>query len=66
MKGVYIVIDKRYTMEDVTKALGVSKNTVIAWEAMKKIPKPKRDPMNNWRYWTVEDLKKLKKVTGRG
>ncbi len=30
-----------------------------------KVPKPKRDPMSRYRYWTESDLKKLKKLTGR-
>ena len=30
-----------------------------------KVPKAKRDPMNGYRYWTMKDLRKLKKRTGR-
>lgn len=56
---------KRYSIDDVIKELGVSRKTYYNWEHARKIPKPKRDPMNNWRYWTAEDLKKLKKITGR-
>ncbi len=55
----------RYTTKDITKILKITKNTLIEWEAKGKIPKAKRDPMNNYRYWTKEDIKKLKKITGR-
>lgn len=57
---------KRYEMKDVMNELGVAKNTVINWEKSKKIPKAKRDPMSEYRYWTKEDFMKLKKITGRG
>lgn len=61
-----MVIEKRYTVREVVKELGISRTTFYTWDREKKIPKPKRDPMSGWRYWTAEDLKKLKKLTGRG
>ena len=59
------IMEKRYSVNDVIKELRVSLKTYYNWEHAGKIPKPKRDPMSNWRYWTDEDLKKLKKITGR-
>lgn len=56
----------RYTSAKIQKILKVSKNTLIRWEEAGKIPKPKRDPMSGYRYWTEADLKKLRKITGRG
>lgn len=56
---------KRYFLEEIIKMLGISRKTYYNWEAAGKVPKPKRDPMSSYRYWTEEDLKKLKKVTGR-
>jgi len=56
----------RYTTAKLQKILKVSKNTLIRWEKAKKIPPARRDPMSKYRYWTDEDLKKLKKITGRG
>jgi DNA-binding transcriptional MerR regulator len=55
----------RFTSAKVRKILKCDKNTLIRWEASGKIPKPKRDPMSGYRYWTAEDVKKLKKITGR-
>ena len=60
-----MAIEKRYLIAEVIKELGVSKKTFYNWEAAGKIPKPKRDPMNNYRYWTEKDLESLKKITGR-
>jgi len=56
---------KRYQMQDVEMLLGIPRRTYYRWESLGKIPKPKRDPMSNQRYWTEEDLKKLKKIIGR-
>ncbi len=52
-------------MKDVAKALGVNARTLMNWEKGRKIPKAKRDPMNNYRYYSDEDIKKLRKITGR-
>ncbi len=57
---------KRYYINDLIKALGISKNSYYNWERQGKVPEAKRDPMSNYRYWTDEDIKKLKKITGRG
>jgi DNA-binding transcriptional MerR regulator len=56
---------KRYSASETAEILGVSKKTLFNWEKSGKIPKPKRDPMNNYRYYTKEDLTKLKRITGR-
>lgn len=60
------LMEKRYKASEVAKILGVYKRTLFNWEAEGKIPKAKRDPMNNYRYYTKEDIEKLKKTTGRG
>ena len=54
-----------HSIKDVAKALDVNARTLMNWERAKKIPKAKRDPMNNYRYYSDEDIKKLKKITGR-
>lgn len=60
------VREKRYYLAEVIKILGISRNGFYNWERAGKVPKPKRDPMSDYRYWTEEDLKRLKKITGRG
>ena len=54
-----------YTAAEVSDILGVTKNTLFNWEKAGKIPKPKRDPMNNYRVFTEEDIKKLRSITAR-
>jgi DNA-binding transcriptional MerR regulator len=58
-------MQKRYHISELIKILGISRKTYYLWEAAKKIPKAKRDPMSGYRYWTGEDIKKLRNITGR-
>jgi len=56
---------KRYSIEDIERELGITRKTYYNWEDAGKVPKAKRDPMSNYRYWTEADLRNLKKLTGR-
>ncbi|PIQ87196.1 MAG: MerR family DNA-binding transcriptional regulator [Candidatus Omnitrophica bacterium CG11_big_fil_rev_8_21_14_0_20_45_26] len=56
---------KRLYSLDAAKALGVSRRTLMNWEKAGKIPKPSRDQMSNYRIYSIKDVKKLKKITGR-
>lgn len=56
---------KRYLMQDIAKTLGVNRRTILNWEKAGKIPKQKRDPMSMYRIYSEDDLRKLKKITGR-
>jgi DNA-binding transcriptional MerR regulator len=58
--------EKKYFVQDVMKELGIARRTIYNWERTKKIPKPKRDPMSNYRYWTEKDVNLLKRLSGRG
>jgi len=58
-------MEKRYFIEDIERLLGISRKTYYNWENAGKVPKAKRDPMSNYRYWTAKEIKKLKKITGR-
>jgi len=57
--------NSRYTAQRVADILSIDKRTLFNWEAAGKIPKAKRDPMNNYRYYTIGDLEKLKNITDR-
>ena len=59
-------MEKRFQIKDVEKALHITRRTYYRWEEAGKIPKAKRDPMSNKRYWTKKEIEKLKKITGRG
>jgi len=55
-----------YTSGQIAEILGVHKNTIFYWEKTGKI-KPRRDSLMNYRYFTSEDLKRMKNLkTKRG
>jgi DNA-binding transcriptional MerR regulator len=57
---------ERYTSGQAAKLLGVHKKTLFYWERTGKI-KPRRDNLMNYRYFTPEDLKRMKNLkTKRG
>lgn len=56
---------KRYLIAEVIKILGISRKTLYLWEEAGKIPKAKREPMSGYRYWNKDDIKRLKKITGK-
>ncbi len=53
---------KKYFIKDLEHKLGIKRKTYFYWEKTGKVPKAKRTPMGNYRYWTEEDIKKLKKL----
>ena len=57
--------NNRFTAQQVADILDIYKRTLFNWEESGKIPKAKRDPMNNYRYYTKEDIDLLKKLTKR-
>ena len=50
-----------FTMNDVIKMTGISKNTIIRWEEPGRI-KVRRDPLFNFRIWTRQEVEALKKL----
>lgn len=56
---------KFYTTAEVSNILGVTKNTLFNWERAGKIPKARRDPMNNYRIYTKKNIERLQSITGR-
>jgi DNA-binding transcriptional MerR regulator len=56
---------KIYYTEEVVNILGIYRKTLYNWEKNGRIPKPKRDSISGYRYWTADDLKQLQILTGR-
>lgn len=44
----------------VARILGVSLNTLYRWLKAEKISEPNRDPVNNYRLWTAEDVDRIR------
>ena len=57
--------NKYYKIEEAAKELGLSKQTILRYEAKGVFPKPRRNIINKWREYTETDVKKLKKILGR-
>jgi len=58
-------IKYNYSPEEIAAALGISKQTLLRYEKKGVFPKPHRNPINKWREYTRDDIKKLKKILGR-
>ncbi|MBF0490290.1 MAG: MerR family transcriptional regulator [Candidatus Omnitrophica bacterium] len=52
---------KRLTITEVTQIVGISTKTIIRWEKMGKIRKPKRD-WRSWRVYEEEDLAQIRQL----
>lgn len=53
---------KKYYIKDLEKILGVGRTTFFYWEKAGKVPRAKRTPMGNYRYWTAKEINKLKRM----
>lgn len=56
---------KIYTVQEVADILGIYRRTVINYENRGIFPPPKRNPVNNWREYTQEDIQRLKRILHR-
>lgn len=52
----------RLGSNDVAGVLGISKKTLKNWLRVGKIPEPQRDPNNNYRIWTLQDVENIRKI----
>ena len=60
-----LVNRKVMTVDQVASALGISKQTLLRYEKRGIVPKPFRNPINKWREYSQDDLKKCKRILGR-
>ena len=51
-------VKRRMTVTEVAELIGISAKTIMRWEKMGKIKKPKRD----WRGWRVYDEQDLEQI----
>jgi len=55
-------MEKKYFIKDLEKVLNTKRVNIVYWEKTGKIPKASRTPMGKYRYWTKEDVEKIKKL----
>ena len=53
---------KIYFIKDLEKILNIKRKSYFYWEKTGKVPKAKRTPMGNYRYWTKKEIAALKKL----
>lgn len=56
---------KYYRPIELAKELGISKQTLLRYEKRKLFPQPRRNPINNWRVYTEEDLERMLQIIER-
>jgi len=56
---------KYFTATETAVALGISKQTLIRYEARGAFPKAQRNRLNRWREYTESDIQALRKLMGR-
>ncbi|MFH1244875.1 MAG: helix-turn-helix domain-containing protein [Candidatus Omnitrophota bacterium] len=54
-----------YSAEEAARLLGISKQTLIRYEHKKIFPKARRNAVNKWREYTIQDLNNLRRLLGR-
>jgi DNA-binding transcriptional MerR regulator len=52
----------RLRSEDVAGILGVTKRTLKNWLRAGRISEPQRDPNNNYRVWTLQDVESIRRM----
>lgn len=57
---------KYYSVNEVARILGISKQTIIRYEVKGVFPRARRNKLNDWREYTEKDISALKKIMGRG
>jgi len=53
---------KYYSAGEVIKMLGICRKTLYNWEVNGKIPRPKRESFSNYRYYSAQDIEKIKEL----
>ncbi len=53
------------TATEAAESLGISKQTLLRYEARGLFPKATRNPLNRWREYTSEDIRTLRQLMGR-
>lgn len=46
----------------VAEILGITKRTVKNWLKSGLIPEPRRNPMNRYRRWTLQDIESIRRI----
>ena len=54
--------NKKYNVQEVANFLGIYRGTVINYEKKGIFPSPHRNPINDYREYTEEDIENLRSI----
>lgn len=54
--------EKFFTSQQVAQRLGISKQTLLRYEKRGILPKAVRNPINGWRIYTENNLRKIREI----
>jgi DNA-binding transcriptional MerR regulator len=57
--------EKYYSANEVARLLSISKQTLVRYESKGIFPRAKRNRVNGWREYTINEINHLRKVMGR-
>ncbi len=59
-----ITIIREYKLSEAAKKVGVHRDTIIYWEERGLIPKPRRNPKNNYRTYNDKEIEEIRDIRG--
>jgi DNA-binding transcriptional MerR regulator len=57
-----MIENKLFTAQEVAEKLGISKQTLFRYEKRAIFPKARRNPINRWRQYSFDDVRKLREI----
>lgn len=58
--------ERYYRVIEAAEILGISKQTLIRYENKNIFPRARRNNVNRWREYTLQDIQMLREILGRG
>jgi DNA-binding transcriptional MerR regulator len=57
--------ERYYSVNEVARLLSISKQTLVRYESKGIFPNARRNKVNGWREYTINDINHLRKIIGR-
>jgi len=57
--------ERYYSVNEVARILSISKQTLVRYESKGIFPRARRNKVNKWREYTINEINHLRKIIGR-
>lgn len=57
--------ERYYSANEVARLLSISKQTLVRYESKGIFPRARRNRVNRWREYTINEINHLRKIMGR-